>query len=273
MKTVTALYFSPTGTTKTIAVRIAHGIAGILGAGYAEVDITVPSEREKVPVFGKDDIVVFASPVYIGRMPNLISPFYRKICGGGAIGIPVAVYGNRNYDDALLELYDIMRECGFVCGAAAAFVGEHSFSTVLGGGRPDRKDLECADRFAEEAAEVIRGGFFGMLEIPGRFPYSFYRATDNDGNGIDIRKAKPVTDPELCNGCGICASVCPMGAIDASCFSSVTGICIKCGACIKRCPSHAKKFTDAAYLSHLKLLEDRFSPTRREPEFFFPVRK
>jgi Uncharacterized Fe-S center protein len=228
--------------------------------------VTSPQARTASIEFCKDDLVIFAVPVYIGRVPNLIKPWLATVKGNGAFGVPVVVYGNRNFDDALVELYDMLCENGFVCTAAAAFVGEHSFSTVLGAGRPDARDLVLASTFGRKVA--------GLSEpmkstIPGHRPYQFYKAVDDDGHPFDIRKAKPVTDASKCTNCGLCASLCPMGSIATSDPAVVEGICIKCGACIKRCPAGAKRFIDAEYLRHLAILERNFASIRREPQLFW----
>lgn len=272
---IIALYFSPTRTTKRVVCAIAAETARVLGVTYSEIDITTPAQREKAISFKENDLVIFGAPVYIGRMPNLISPFFKTINGNGALGIPVAVYGNRAYDDGLIELRDIMAEDRFRLIAAAAFVGEHTFSYILGGGRPDTKDLEIAKKFAAKIAEKVRSidNFPeepGTIEVPGTpFPYSgFYKATDTDKKSVDIRKVLPKTDVTKCTQCGECARICSMGAISTSDCQKITGKCIKCGACIKRCPQGAKYFDDPQYLSHLKLLEDKFSGKRCEPELF-----
>ena len=272
---IIALYFSPTRTTRTVVCAIAAETARVLGVTYSEIDITTLAQREKAISFTENDLVIFGAPVYIGRMPNLISPFFKTINGNGALGIPVAVYGNRAYDDGLIELRDIMAEDRFRLIAAAAFVGEHTFSYILGGGRPDTKDLEIAKKFAAKIAEKVRSidNFTeepGTIEVPGTpFPYSgFYKATDTDKKSVDIRKVLPKTDVTKCTQCGECARICSMGAIDTTDYQKITGKCIKCGACIKRCPQGAKYFDDPQYLSHLKLLEDKFSGKRCEPELF-----
>ncbi|MBQ5882273.1 MAG: EFR1 family ferrodoxin [Bacteroidales bacterium] len=272
---IIALYFSPTRTTKRVVCAIAAETARVLGVTFSEIDITTPAQREKAISFTENDLVIFGAPVYIGRMPNLISPFFKTINGNGALGIPVAVYGNRAYDDGLIELRDIMAEDRFRLIAAAAFVGEHTFSYILGGGRPDTKDLEIAKKFATKIAEKVRSidNFpeeSGTIEVPGTpFPYSgFYKATDTDKKSVDIRKVLPKTDVTKCTQCGECARICSMEAISTSDCQDITGKCIKCGACIKRCPQGAKYFDDPQYLSHLKLLEDKFSGKRCEPELF-----
>jgi ferredoxin len=59
-----------------------------------------------------------------------------------------------------------------------------------------------------------------------------------------------------------------MGSIDVDDVSEIKGICIKCCACIKKCPVQAKYFDDANYLRHKSELENTYSSVRREPEFF-----
>ena len=49
-------------------------------------------------------------------------------------------YGNRDYEDALVELYDLALSLGLTPFAAGAFIGEHSYSTPempVAEGRPD----------------------------------------------------------------------------------------------------------------------------------------
>lgn len=273
IKKVTGLYFSPTYTTKKTVEAIARAAAEKLGLKeIARINVTTPAQRMSTPEFGEGDLVVFGVPVYIGRVPNLIRDFFASIKGNGATGVPVTVYGNRAYDDALIELKDIMEGNGFRCVAAGAFIGEHSFSYTLGGGRPDAKDLEIAHNFGTEIASKILGGepLPEKLEVPGNpYPYKFYNAKSKKDNSIDIRKVKPETDPQKCTNCGICAMLCPMGAIDPSNCSLVPGICIKCGACIKLCRPKAKYFTDPTYLEHKEILEKNFTEPRKEPEIFW----
>lgn len=270
---VAALFFSPTYTTRKVVSAIAEGAARHLTRGSCtKINVTTPAMRVETPSFGKGDLVVFGVPVYIGRVPNLLRDFFASIKGNGAIGVPVVVYGNRAYDDALIELRDIMQGNGFRCIAAGAFIGEHSFSYTLGGGRPDAADLEIAGKFGEEIARRLISGeeFQAELQVPGNpYPYKFYNAKSSSNSSIDIRKVKPETDPQKCTSCGICAMLCPMGAINPSNCAEVTGICIKCGACIKMCRPKAKYFSDPTYLEHKEILERNFTEPRREPEIFW----
>lgn len=81
-----------------------------------------------------------------------------------------------------------------------------------------------------------------------------------DGTPAKFLKAKPLTDWDRCTRCGLCASVCPMGSIEAETAEAV-GVCIKCQACVRRCPAQAKHFEDADFLSHVAMLEQNY--TRR----------
>lgn len=266
IKAVHSLFFSATGTTAKVARTVAEAAAKELGAHFFEHDVTTPHSRTGSLEFNDEDLVIFAVPVYIGRVPNLIKPWLATVKGNGALGVPITVYGNRNFDDALVELYDMMRENGFICTAAATFVGEHSFSRVLGAGRPDASDLQIAEDFGKRISHLS-----SPLQrvIPGERPYRFFKAADDEGRPFDIRKAKPVTDPARCSGCGRCAALCPMGSISSAEAALVEGICIKCGACIKGCPSGAKHFIDGGYLRHLAILERDFSSNRCEPELYY----
>ena len=58
-----------------------------------------------------------------------------------------------------------------------------------------------------------------------------------------------------------------MGSIDPANVREYVGICIKCGACIKKCPEGARTIVDDRYLYHKTELEEGFA-RRAEPELF-----
>lgn len=327
-RTIWKVYFSATGTTEKIVSRIADQLAALTadsGAqGEAEegggtpggedgggrrvgekpqtwalkqLDFTLPQARENPAVFSPGDLVVVGTPVYAGRVPNVLLSYLNTWQGNGATAVPVAVYGNRNYDDALIELRDILEKDGFHTLAAAAFIGEHSFSKILAAGRPDEEDLAVADQFAQKLSEkLLAGKPSGEETLTGRDPKKepdgapgresekkqeqtpvpvrgqsplrpYYQPRDRKGNFINILKVKPKTREEDCVQCGLCASVCPMGSISSADVSRVDGICIKCGSCVKKCPTGAKYYDDEGYLYHKTELELGYV-RRAQPELF-----
>lgn len=272
------MYFSATGTTEKIVTRIAEKLAEKEQSSLSSFDFTLPENRQEPKCFESEDLVVFGVPVYAGRVPNVLLKYLDTLSGGGALAVPVVLYGNRNYDDALIELRNILEEKHFHTIAGAAFIGEHSFSTILAAGRPDEADLQKADAFAQQIFEKIsaarNAGAFpegltenGPVYVKGETPVrNYYQPRDRKGTPIDIRKVKPKTS-EDCIDCGLCAQVCPMGSIDKIDVRAWNGICIKCGACIKKCPVGAKYYDDEGYLYHKTELELGYT-RRAEPECF-----
>ena len=274
IKSVWAVYFSGTGTTEKVVTTLAKDLAQSLNASYQTFCFNLPQSREGELAFGPQDLVVFGVPVYAGRVPNLLLPYIQnKIKGQNTPAVPVVLYGNRNFDDGLMELRNVLFQNGFRPFAAGAFVGEHSFSKILGAGRPDSEDMALAAQLAEKAAQLAKD----MAQPPeqpvaveGCDPIRpYYTPRDRHGEPIkDFLKAKPVTDLTKCVHCGLCARICPMGSIDPNDVSSVVGKCIKCCACVKKCPMGAKYFDHEGYLYHQHELEDQYAGQRAESKIF-----
>ena len=273
LEKIWAVYFSGTGTTRRTVERIAGGIASRLNLPAESVDFSRPAVRQETLRFGEKDLVVFGTPVYAGRVPNVLLPFLQeRIVGGGALAVPVVLFGNRNYDDALIELRNILAADGMHPIAAGAFVGEHSFSRVLGANRPNAEDEALMDEFAARVAELAAGldaAPVKSVAVRGQEPLRpYYTPRDRAGNPINILKVKPKTDMSRCGGCGLCADLCPMGSIDPADVSAVRGICIKCCACVKGCPTGAKFFDDAGYLYHQHELEAQYARPAENEVFY-----
>jgi NAD-dependent dihydropyrimidine dehydrogenase PreA subunit/flavodoxin len=263
-KKITAMYFSATDTTK----KVVSGIAKKLSEDFNNIDFTLPEARKNPVSFTEKDVVILGVPVYAGRVPNVLLKYLNTISGNGALAVSIVVYGNRNYDDALIELKDILELKGFKVIAGGAFIGEHAFSKTLAQNRPDEKDMTIAGDFAHQILKKITTqDDLQDVAVKGNKPYEKYYMPKNlDGIPVDIRKVTPKTNDD-CLDCKLCANVCPMGSIDFEDVSKLNGICIKCGACIKKCPVQAKYYDNEDYLRHKHELEIQFAQ-RREPELF-----
>lgn len=272
IRRVYAVYFSATGTTEKVVCRAAEAAARVIFPQGADgpvqpvrICFNSPEFRRRELSFREGDLVFFGVPVYAGRVPNLLLPYLKeKIRGGGGAAVPVVLYGNRNFDDALKELQQLLEGAGFFTAAAGSFVGEHAFSRILGAGRPDEEDLALAERLGRESAEkAASDGWPEHPHVPAKVPGEnpvrpYYTPRDRNGNAIDILKVRPETDPEKCAECGLCAELCPLGSVSAEDPAKITGICMKCGACIKKCPQGAKFISDAGYLYHRNELEEMY---------------
>ena len=268
---VWAVYFTGTGNTKTVACRVADAAAQVLNCPRSDYDFSLPAAREGQLSFSPSDLVVIGTPVYAGRVPNKLLPFLTEhITGNGALCVPVVTFGNRNFDDGLMELVQLMRANGLSPVAAGAFVGEHSFSTTLGANRPNGEDLALADTLGKRAAEQVLDGKTDLsAPVDGNDPIGpYYTPRDRAGNPINILKVKPKTDPGKCLNCGLCAQICTMGSIDPADVSNITGVCIKCCACVKRCPAGAKYYDDEGYLYHQHELEEMYARPAQTKLFF-----
>lgn len=266
---IKAVYFSPTGTTKRVVEQVAKSLSAALSIPWKAQPFTLPSERQELLQYQATEIVILGVPVYAGRVPNMMLKYMNTLTGNNAIGIPIVVYGNRNYDDALIELRDIMEAGHIHTFAAGAFIGEHSFSHILAANRPDSQDLALADELARKAASKITAGI--DLSVPitvtGQSPYRpYFLPLDKDGNKVDMRKiVSKVAD--TCTNCGICSDVCPMGSIPKDNVKTYTGICLRCGACVKACPVQARYYDNTAFIFHQENLEQVYK-RRAEPELF-----
>ena len=177
----------------------------------------------------EDDLAVIALPVFAGRVPALAVERLRMVNPHGAKCVVVAVYGNRAYDDALLEMQDVATEMGFRVIAAVGAVAEHSIIRKYGKGRPDADDEQTLRRFAADIMKKAEGTDCTMPELPGNRPYK-------KGGKVPHPKGR-----RGCNRCGLCARQCPADAIPLSDPKTVdTAKCISCMKCVSVCPTRVR---------------------------------
>jgi ferredoxin/flavodoxin len=260
---VKLVYFSPTGTSKRVAEAIAKGIQ----VSGEHIDLTPPTARSQDFEKLHDELAVIAAPVYAGRIPSEAVCRLRRLSADDTPAVLVAVYGNRLYEDALVELQDLAVELGFRPVAGGAFIGEHSYSTAevpTAHGRPDADDLAKAVEFGRMITEKVSGiggpREIPPLEVPGNRPY-------REGMRATSEPVEPVTREDLCVKCGKCADVCPTSSVTVSYVVTTKGdTCIWCCACVKNCPSGARVMSPILQQAS-RWLNTNYSE-RREPEIY-----
>ncbi|MDE5930145.1 MAG: 4Fe-4S binding protein [Muribaculaceae bacterium] len=214
---------------------------------------------DRLDIEAADDISVFVAPVYAGRVPALAAERFMAVNGHGQKAIAIAVYGNRDYDDALVELCDIISARGFKLIAAAAFIAQHCIFPKVATDRPDASDETKLARFASLVRERIGSGtLLDLKTVKGNRPYK-------KPAGVPLH---PQADKKKCNDCGTCAAQCPTGAIDASDPKKTDAkLCIACCRCINVCPQDARSFAGMLYkVAGWKFCKD--NSRRLEPEWF-----
>ena len=218
---IVEIVFSPTGGTE----KVAHLIRSHWGENTVKIDLSDAKTDFSQYVINGEDQVLIAMPSFGGRAPAVAIERLKQIAGNGAKCTLVCVYGNRAYEDTLVEMEDAAKECGFRVVAAVAAVVEHSILPQYATGRPDETDKAQLADFAAK----IAGKDSEIASLPGNRPYK-----KSGGAGL---VPKPTKD---CVKCGLCAEKCPVQAIDRASFAADPKLCIGCMRCVKQCPQNAR---------------------------------
>ncbi len=256
IKQATGVYFSPTGRS-----RKAVGTVLAQFTGYREeLDLTAAKRRPDY-VFTEDEVVVMGAPVYAGRLPQTAVERFRRLKGHKTPAVILVTYGSRDYEDALVELEDVMQEQGFSPIAAAAVVASHNIMPKIAEGRPNGADLEKLSEFGRRCAGIVAGlagsSRIGRLEVPGSRPYRPYQAFS-----VKIRTAS-------CTDCGLCIRECPVQAIsrtDPKIMDEER--CISCMRCVEVCPQGSRRLSSILLLAIGLKLKKSCDPARAL-EFYF----
>lgn len=256
MQKIHLVYFSPCGGTAKVMKMLTAHFAG----SCIEHDLALPANRNAKITFSDTDFVFFGFPVYGGRVPKITEQSFSVLEGKKTPCALVAVYGNREYEGALLDLHELAQKAGFNTAAAVAAIAQHSILPQFASDRPDSSDEKLLEDFGLQIIEQAKNGH-RIAKIPGAYPI---KKPASGGIPLSV-----TAEPDKCVQCGKCADVCPCGAIrkDSLCETD-TAKCITCGACVKYCPQNARVLGPQSTMELIKTLLTKNALERKEAELF-----
>ena len=248
--TVQFYYFSPTGGTKACGECFCKAIANTVNA--------INLGLEDATFNGDCDLAVFAMPVFAGRIPAVAAEKLSALNGNGMKAVTLVVYGVRAYEDALLELNNVVKESNFTVVASAALVAQHSIVPTVGQGRPNEEDKASIATFAQQVMAKLESGNEEVVTVPGNFPY----------REVGNMPFTPICLP-ACGKCGACVAVCPTKAMvmDNEGVKTDVDACILCMACTAACPKKVRVLPPAVQENMNEKMATLVS-VQRENEYF-----
>lgn len=249
------IYFSPSGSTKTVVEKISENFCKSEDAHLLDL-LKNPLINELE--FNSQDLIIIGLPVFVGRLPEFCTKQLELLKGNKTPVIATVNYGNREYEDALLELTDLLLKNGFLLVGAAAFVSQHSIFPKVAMNRPDQEDFLKIEDFSKKCMDNLSQLEQNkVFKIKGNYPYRELITAPLTPSGN-----------ESCIDCKKCVDICPVKAIDTLTPIETNGeLCIRCTACISVCPTKTRKFYDAQYEASYKRFVEAYSE-RKEPEIY-----
>ena len=254
------VYFSATYTTK----KVVDTIANELCENVIDYDITSQSLIETIEI-DRGDVLVIGMPVYGGRIPASTLQSIMNLKGNNTPAIISCVYGNRDYDDALLELRNEMEARGFKIVSASAFVARHSIFTQIAKDRPNSDDMAQVSQFAIRSKSIIESlddfSLLQQIDVKGNMPYKVFNQLPMYPMGN-----------ENCVECGVCASKCPVGAISIDNPRATDELkCLACGRCIIECAVGARDFSGEFFEARAVKFQDAFSAPKANEMYYAEI--
>jgi len=250
---INALYFSPTGNTKSVVKSMISGF----NVQWDEIDLTPYENRDTVYSFDADELVFVGTPVYGGHIPIVAENRIKLLKGNNTPIVLVVTYGGIHYSNALYELQQIVSPNGFTTIGAAAVVAEHNVVGKIASGRPNIQELTAISAFSNRVfSKTLQTNNLKNVFIKRNMP-------------ISLRNKYPAVPygNKKCINCGVCAKQCPVKAIDNP-RKKAYQACIRCMRCIKYCPRNARTFSKMIMVGVRLLLSFTSRSVENQPAFF-----
>ena len=231
---VNIIYFSATGTTKEFLHKMAHEMGFSIDK---EFDLTNYEYKDFKHTFEKNDIILLGCPVFGARIPEPAKNRFTGLKGNNSKIVLILTYGDVHYDEALIEIYEIMKNNGFDIIGMGAFVSRHSVIKSVGIRRPNNHDNETIKYFCKKIVGKLNENIKQNIEIIHSKLFGKYKKLPIKPKGN-----------KKCKECGLCNKLCPVNSIDSrNPRKTNKEKCICCMRCVKYCPYNARNLPVIIY--------------------------
>jgi ferredoxin/NAD(P)H-dependent FMN reductase len=244
-------YLSPHGTTEKAMGVLA---AVLQEAGLYSVTVSFSDARDPTDAAAfyrrmeRCRLLVLASPTYFHHAPPVFSDFVRRMPEsepGQSVAL-LSTFGGVSSGVILHDLATILYRKRYRLIGGMQVLAEHSLTfqqeRPFLSGHPDENDLAAVQAFGREiVSRLTDPACKGYLPEDFEDKPALMSFVDRHLNRLEnFTWAMPPVkvDPELCAGCGLCASACPTDNIRLVDDIAVHGEnCIHCYGCVRNCPS------------------------------------
>ena len=232
-------YFSGTGNSLWSANQIAHGITASHPDEICRVfDIGIEARKKNIVI--EADSVVFVFPSYAYGLPLIVRRFTKNASFNTRYFAAFVTYGSSPLG-TLGILNRILKKKKIGKMYFGKIPSVENYLAIFG--PPDEKlmneRLSMQEKATEEAVNVVLRQITNKVNTFCPFS-SFVSCLFSIGIKIFYRFYKVSGD---CNGCGICAITCPVGAVEIKNGKPVfLKNCEHCQGCVNMCPLRVIKF-------------------------------
>lgn len=242
---------SPHGTTQKAADALVESlkINGIETEAYNLVKLKIKSDIEKLyQSISGFNMIILGAPTYFHHAPAVFTDFTKSIpiASNGQSAAFFASFGGVSSGVVLYDMAKIMHNKNYRLIGGIKVLTEHCLTfkekNPFYSGHPDKNDLSVVKDFGKELSSRLKDARIKYTPDDFKDKHSVLHFIDGHINKLEnfkwsmpgIKVNKP-----LCNGCGVCVSICPTNNIKLNHVAQHGKDCTYCYSCVRNCKTHA----------------------------------